>query len=233
MARWPRPPGSPCIIAMWPRCSAKSHGTLPWQRVVGAGGEIKLKLEAGMEQRMRLEMEGVRFRGNGSIWPSTNTVLKRGNSIDRAALGTTCFQLLAQLGGEAGDSLRRWRSRSGLRPGHARGDDEIALVGGIGDIGENAAAFGGDADAVVDGAVVGGGEDEHGAAQVGGAEGAADDADGQGVEVGGALGGDHGDARAGFEQAAGFAQRDIAGADDEDGAVLEGREKWDSVQFRR
>jgi len=41
----------------------KSHGTLPWQRVVGAGGEIKLKLEAGMEQRMRLEMEGVRFRG--------------------------------------------------------------------------------------------------------------------------------------------------------------------------
>ena len=41
----------------------QSHGTLPWQRVVGAGGEIKLKFEAGMEQRMRLEMEGVRFRG--------------------------------------------------------------------------------------------------------------------------------------------------------------------------
>jgi methylated-DNA-protein-cysteine methyltransferase-like protein len=31
--------------------------------VVGAGGEIKLKFEAGMEQRMRLEMEGVKFRG--------------------------------------------------------------------------------------------------------------------------------------------------------------------------
>ena len=41
----------------------KSGGTLPWQRVVGAGGEIKLKLEAAMEQRTRLEMEGVRFRG--------------------------------------------------------------------------------------------------------------------------------------------------------------------------
>jgi methylated-DNA-protein-cysteine methyltransferase-like protein len=41
----------------------KSGGTLPWQRVVGAGGEIKLKFEAGMEQRTRLEMEGVRFRG--------------------------------------------------------------------------------------------------------------------------------------------------------------------------
>jgi methylated-DNA-protein-cysteine methyltransferase-like protein len=38
-------------------------GTLPWQRVVGAGGAIKLKFEAGLEQRTRLEMEGVRFRG--------------------------------------------------------------------------------------------------------------------------------------------------------------------------
>jgi methylated-DNA-protein-cysteine methyltransferase-like protein len=41
----------------------RTHGGLPWQRVVGAGGEIKLKLEAGMEQRIRLEMEGVHFRG--------------------------------------------------------------------------------------------------------------------------------------------------------------------------
>ena len=38
-------------------------GSLPWQRVVGAGGQIKLKYEAGLEQRTRLEMEGVRFRG--------------------------------------------------------------------------------------------------------------------------------------------------------------------------
>jgi methylated-DNA-protein-cysteine methyltransferase-like protein len=41
----------------------KSGGTLPWQRVVGAGGAIKLRCEAGLEQRTRLEMEGVRFRG--------------------------------------------------------------------------------------------------------------------------------------------------------------------------
>ena len=41
----------------------QSHGTLPWQRVVGAAGHIKLKFEAGLEQRMRLEMEGVRFIG--------------------------------------------------------------------------------------------------------------------------------------------------------------------------
>jgi len=37
--------------------------TLPWQRVVGAGGAIKLRYEAAMEQRTRLEMEGIRFRG--------------------------------------------------------------------------------------------------------------------------------------------------------------------------
>ena len=36
---------------------------LPWQRIVGAGGEIKLRGEAGAEQRLRLSMEGVKFRG--------------------------------------------------------------------------------------------------------------------------------------------------------------------------
>lgn len=37
--------------------------SLPWQRVVGSGGAIKLKYEAGLEQRTRLELEGVHFRG--------------------------------------------------------------------------------------------------------------------------------------------------------------------------
>jgi methylated-DNA-protein-cysteine methyltransferase-like protein len=41
----------------------REGNALPWQRVVGAGGQIKLKYEAGLEQRTRLEMEGVRFRG--------------------------------------------------------------------------------------------------------------------------------------------------------------------------
>ena len=36
---------------------------LPWQRVLGAGGEIKLRGESAIEQRLRLEAEGVRFRG--------------------------------------------------------------------------------------------------------------------------------------------------------------------------
>jgi len=36
---------------------------LPWQRVLGAGGQIKLTGDNAMEQRFRLEAEGVRFRG--------------------------------------------------------------------------------------------------------------------------------------------------------------------------
>jgi alkylated DNA nucleotide flippase Atl1 len=36
---------------------------LPWQRVLGAGGEIKLRGDAAIEQRLRLEAEGVRFHG--------------------------------------------------------------------------------------------------------------------------------------------------------------------------
>jgi methylated-DNA-protein-cysteine methyltransferase related protein len=36
---------------------------LPWHRVVGAGGAIKLPGENGAEQRFRLRMEGVAFRG--------------------------------------------------------------------------------------------------------------------------------------------------------------------------
>jgi methylated-DNA-protein-cysteine methyltransferase related protein len=36
---------------------------LPWQRVLGSGGEIKLRGDSAMEQRFRLEAEEVRFRG--------------------------------------------------------------------------------------------------------------------------------------------------------------------------
>jgi len=37
---------------------------LPWHRVVGAGGRIALSGEEGREQRLRLEVEGVTFRGS-------------------------------------------------------------------------------------------------------------------------------------------------------------------------
>jgi methylated-DNA-protein-cysteine methyltransferase-like protein len=36
---------------------------LPWHRVVGSGGAIKLSGEGAAEQRFRLRMEGVTFRG--------------------------------------------------------------------------------------------------------------------------------------------------------------------------
>ena len=41
------------------------HGAygLPWQRVLGSGGEIKLRGDSAIEQRFRLESEDVRFRG--------------------------------------------------------------------------------------------------------------------------------------------------------------------------
>jgi methylated-DNA-protein-cysteine methyltransferase-like protein len=36
---------------------------LPWHRVVGVGGEIKLRGAAAQEQRVRLRLEGVQFSG--------------------------------------------------------------------------------------------------------------------------------------------------------------------------
>jgi methylated-DNA-protein-cysteine methyltransferase-like protein len=44
------------------RALRQSYG-LPWQRVVAAGGRIALPGEKGLEQRFRLEAEGVKFSG--------------------------------------------------------------------------------------------------------------------------------------------------------------------------
>lgn len=52
-------PGSARLVA---RVLRKGFG-LPWQRVLGAGGQIKLTGDSAVEQRLRLEAEGVRFRG--------------------------------------------------------------------------------------------------------------------------------------------------------------------------
>jgi methylated-DNA-protein-cysteine methyltransferase-like protein len=54
--------GFPGAARMVARVLRRSFG-LPWQRVLGAGGEIKLRGDSAMEQRFRLESEGVRFRG--------------------------------------------------------------------------------------------------------------------------------------------------------------------------
>jgi methylated-DNA-protein-cysteine methyltransferase related protein len=47
---------------VWALHSQSAPG-FPWHRVLGAGGEIKLPGEAGFEQRMRLQSEGVSFHG--------------------------------------------------------------------------------------------------------------------------------------------------------------------------
>lgn len=52
-------PGAARIVA---RVLRRGFG-LPWQRVLGAGGSIKLTGDSAIEQRLRLEAEGVRFRG--------------------------------------------------------------------------------------------------------------------------------------------------------------------------
>jgi alkylated DNA nucleotide flippase Atl1 len=51
--------GSARLVA---RILHTSYG-LPWQRVLGSSGEIKLRGDSAIEQRLRLEAEGVRFRG--------------------------------------------------------------------------------------------------------------------------------------------------------------------------
>lgn len=55
--------GYPLYHRLVARILGKAGDRLPWQRVVGAGGQIKLRGGSALEQRMRLEMEGVAFRG--------------------------------------------------------------------------------------------------------------------------------------------------------------------------
>ena len=51
----------------WALRRAGSERRLPWHRVVAAQGRIALPGSAGLEQRLRLEQEGVPFRGR-RVW---------------------------------------------------------------------------------------------------------------------------------------------------------------------
>jgi methylated-DNA-protein-cysteine methyltransferase-like protein len=53
-------PGCHRLVAQLLR---KSGGALPWQRVLGADGSIRLRGPSALEQRTRLEFEGVAFKG--------------------------------------------------------------------------------------------------------------------------------------------------------------------------
>jgi methylated-DNA-protein-cysteine methyltransferase-like protein len=57
-----RAAGFPGAARQVVRVLHQSHG-LPWHRVVAAGGRIALPGEHGLDQRFRLEMEGVKFSG--------------------------------------------------------------------------------------------------------------------------------------------------------------------------
>ena len=57
-----RAAGYPGAARQVVRALQRGYG-LPWHRVVAAGGRIALPGESGMEQRFRLEAEGVRFGG--------------------------------------------------------------------------------------------------------------------------------------------------------------------------
>lgn len=56
---------------------AGSERRLPWHRVVAAQGRIALPGQGGLEQRLRLEQEGVSFRGK-RVW------LEQSKSTERA-----------------------------------------------------------------------------------------------------------------------------------------------------
>ena len=57
-----RAAGYPRAARQVVRVLCQSHG-LPWHRVVAAGGRIAIPGEGGLDQRFRLEMEGVKFSG--------------------------------------------------------------------------------------------------------------------------------------------------------------------------
>jgi methylated-DNA-protein-cysteine methyltransferase related protein len=67
-------PGAARLVA---RVLNRGFG-LPWQRVLGAGGEIKLRGDSAIEQRLRLEAEGVRFRGRKVDMKQCEFKFKRG-----------------------------------------------------------------------------------------------------------------------------------------------------------
>jgi methylated-DNA-protein-cysteine methyltransferase-like protein len=62
IARALRPPCNPRLIG---RALGKAPPglSLPWHRVLAAGGRIALPGEYGLDQRMRLQTEGVTFSG--------------------------------------------------------------------------------------------------------------------------------------------------------------------------
>lgn len=72
---------------VWALRSGSAAG-VPWHRVLGAGGRIRLPGEAGLEQRFRLQAEGVEFRGDRvdmgrHEWPSSRPKSRKSKAKPR------------------------------------------------------------------------------------------------------------------------------------------------------
>lgn len=81
---------------------------LPWHRVLAAGGRIALPGEAGFEQRLRLEAEGVKFNGSRVNMEECEFTFKVAKSKAKAANASAPRR-----------SLRKTKAARG-RPGHTR-----------------------------------------------------------------------------------------------------------------
>ena len=57
--------------------------TLPWQRIVGAGGQIKLHGDAAHEQHLRLRLEGVQFHGKRVDMDTCEHILRSWETLSR------------------------------------------------------------------------------------------------------------------------------------------------------
>jgi len=148
-------------------------------------------------------------------------IRKNGEEIKERQGLEDFLELPSEFCGETGAFAARGYGDLDAAALQAGGYQEPAFLGGIGDVGEDALAFGGDADAVIGQSVICGGEDEGRSGEVGCAKAARDDPDRKGVELRLPFGSDDGDARTGFQQALGFAQGDFTRADHEDGLVFQ------------
>ena len=99
-------------------------GELPWHRVLGAGGEIKLPGRTAAEQRLRLKMEGVKFAGKRVDLSLHQYALMRNRNY-RGALDTIAVALwiVNRLGKSYANSRNRrasaatrWLWRLALKP---------------------------------------------------------------------------------------------------------------------
>jgi methylated-DNA-protein-cysteine methyltransferase related protein len=81
---------------------------LPWHRILGAGGEIKLRGSSAFEQRMRLESEGVIFRGRRVNMSRHEHKFERGSKSRKAHVSKNSGRL-------SQDRTEAVVARSGLR----------------------------------------------------------------------------------------------------------------------